>query len=85
MKRILLPSVVSAHTDADGNYRAINPDAPGFVGYGRTPEETDENLRRNVATGERANPLALAEAMFMALSPADQARFIDDQAKLRHP
>lgn len=78
------PHLVSAYADADGNYRALNPKHhPGFVGYGRTPEEAKENLNRAIGRLERASDLAFAEAAFMVLSEADQARFIADMPKFR--
>ncbi len=74
---------VSSHPDGNGNYRATNPNHPRFVGYGKTPTETDENLTRAIHEGKLANPLAQLEAMFMTLSEADQARFLEDLPKLR--
>ncbi len=74
---------VSSHPDGDGNYRATNPRHPGFVGYGKTPAETDENLTKAIQDAKLANPLAQIEAAFMTLSAADQARFLEHLPKLR--
>lgn len=77
------PHDVSSVPDADGNFRATNPNHPGFVGYGRTIEECRENLSRSIHERKPANALAQLEAAFMVLSEADQQRFLADLPKLR--
>ena len=70
------PHIASSYADKDGNYRAINPRYPDFVGYGQTAAESKENLSRAIRTGERASSLAYALAAYMVLSEDDQARHV---------
>lgn len=74
---------VSVHADSDGNYRAINPKHPGYVGYGQTQDEAKENWSRAFRSKKSGNALAIAEASFMTLSEDDQAQFIADLPGLR--
>lgn len=74
---------VSTYQDPDGNFRAVNPRYLGFVGYGRTVDETVANLNKNIGR----KPAAVREqiaALFMTLTEDEQQATLAELAKLRH-
>ena len=78
MSRIIRGSpTVSTYKDPNGNFRATNPKHLGFVGYGRTPEETVKNLNDNI--GQRpASAREQIAALFMMLGAEEQQATLEE-------
>jgi hypothetical protein len=78
MSRIIRGSpTVSTYKDPNGNFRALNANHLGFVGYGRTAEETIKNLNENI--GRRpASPREQIAALFMMLGKDEQRATLEE-------